>query len=41
MTKSVTKIISHVVVNLVAPKAGAKQELLFNKPALAVSIFYV
>jgi len=28
----VTKIISLTVVNLVTPKAGAKHELLFNKP---------
>jgi hypothetical protein len=28
-----TKIISVAIVNLVTPKAGAKHELLFNKPA--------
>jgi hypothetical protein len=28
----VTKIISLAIVNLVTPKAGAKHELLFNKP---------
>jgi hypothetical protein len=31
--KSVTKIISPAFVNLVTPKAGAKHEHLFNKPA--------
>jgi hypothetical protein len=29
----VTKIIYVTMMNLVAPKAGAKHELLFNKPA--------
>jgi hypothetical protein len=32
-TQSVTKIISVTAMNLVAPKAGAKGELLFNKLA--------
>ncbi len=31
--QSVTKIISLTIMNLVAPKAGAKRELLYNKPA--------
>jgi hypothetical protein len=31
--QSVTKIISLKTVNLVTPKAAAKHELLFNKPA--------
>ena len=31
--QSVTKIISPTIMNLVTPKAGAKNELLFNKPA--------
>ncbi len=31
--QSVTKITSLVVVNLVTPKAGAKNELVFNKQA--------
>ncbi len=30
--QSVTKIISLTFVNLVTPKAGAKQELLLNRP---------
>ncbi len=30
--QSVTKCIAMIVINLVAPKAGAKLELLFNKP---------
>jgi hypothetical protein len=29
----VTKYIAMIVLNLAAPKAGAKRELLFNKPA--------
>jgi hypothetical protein len=33
--KSVTKIISVTTINLVAPKAAAENELLFNEPALA------
>jgi hypothetical protein len=33
--QSVTKTISVTIMNLVTPKAGAKHELLFNKPALA------
>ncbi len=33
-----TKIISVTIVDLVTPKAGAKQELLFNEPA---SVFYI
>ncbi len=28
-----TKNIANIVINLVVPKAGAKRELLFNKPA--------
>jgi hypothetical protein len=31
--QSVTKIMSLTIMNLVTPKAGAKHELLFNKPA--------
>jgi hypothetical protein len=31
--KSVTKLIATIVLNLVAPKAAAKIELLFNKLA--------
>jgi hypothetical protein len=31
--QSVTKIIPLAIENLVAPEAGAKHELLFNKPA--------
>jgi hypothetical protein len=31
--QSVTKIISVTIMNWVTPKAGAKHELLFNKPA--------
>ncbi len=30
--QSVTKIISVTIMNLVAPKAGAEHELLFNEP---------
>jgi hypothetical protein len=32
-TKSVTKITSLIFINLITPKARAKHELLFNKPA--------
>jgi hypothetical protein len=32
VAQSVTKIISLAFLNLVTPKAGAKHELLFNKP---------
>jgi hypothetical protein len=31
--QSVTKIIIVTIMNLVAPKAGARHELLFNEPA--------
>jgi hypothetical protein len=31
--QSVTQFISVTIMNLVTPKVGAKQELLFNKPA--------
>ncbi len=34
--QSVTQIISLAMMILVTPKAGAKQELLLNKPASAV-----
>jgi hypothetical protein len=36
--QSVTKIIAPSFVNLVTPRAGAKHELLFNKPALDLLI---
>jgi hypothetical protein len=29
----VTKVIPKTIINFVTPKAGAKRELLFNKPA--------
>jgi hypothetical protein len=29
----VAKYIAMIIINLAAPKAGAKRELLFNKPA--------
>ncbi len=35
-TKCDQNHISFTIINLVTPKAGAKHELLFNKPALGV-----
>ncbi len=35
--QSVTKIIYLIFINLVTPKAAAKRELLFNKPASVFS----
>jgi len=36
-----TKLISMKLMNLVSPKAGAKYELLFNKPASEVSLLSI
>jgi hypothetical protein len=33
--KSVTKIISPTIMNLITPKVGAKHDLLFNEPVSA------
>jgi hypothetical protein len=39
--QSVTESMAMTIMNLVTPKVRAKHELLFNKPALAVYVFYV
>ena len=39
--QSVTQIISATIMNMVTPKAGAKREPLFNKPASEVGFFNI